>query len=185
MTRGLDTNQSNAVKAGHVAGVAFVELDFAVTLRLCTLPYAATWNGQTWMGVGSLGDISQIAENTNLQAAGVSLTLSGIDPTMISSALSEQYQGKAAKIWYCMIDPDTAQLIGTPLPVFTGRIDTMTIEVGATAAITLSAESKLIDFFRQRVTRFTSADQQAKYPGDGGLDYVAQMLDKTITWGRA
>ena len=185
MTHALDTNQAAALAAGHIEGIAFVQLDFTTTLRLSTLPYNFSWNGSTWIGTGTLGAISAIGENVDLQAQGVSLSLSGISPSLISTALGEQYQGKACQIWFCPLNPDTGQLIGTPIRIFSGRIDTMDIEVGEKATLTLQAEGKLIDFFRPRVSRYTDAEQQLRYPGDLGLQYVNSLIDVEIAWGRA
>lgn len=182
MSRSVDTAQSNALVAPHFSGIAFVELMFAVPLRVCTLGYPVDWNGYTWAGAGNLGSISPIGENSDLQAQGVNLTLTGIDPSLIQTALAEQYQGKQAQIWFCPLDGN-GQRIGSPIRIFNGRIDTMSIEAGKTATITLACESKLIDFFRPRVSRFNDADQQAKYPGDRGMEYAEQMVDKQITWG--
>lgn len=184
MTRALDASQSAALAAAHTSGVAFVQLDFTSTLRLSTLPYNFPWNGYTWTGAGQLGSIDEIGENIDLQARGVALTLTGIDPSLVSTALGEQYQGKQCQIWYCPLNPDNGQLIGTPIRIFAGRIDTMDIEVGEKAAITLNAESRLIDFFRPRISRYTDAEQQARFPGDLGLQFVNSLQDKTIIWGR-
>ncbi len=185
MTRSIDAGQIAAIGAPHFSGIAFVELDFTTALRLSTLPYAYPWNGYTWVGAGNLGSISPVGENSDLQAQGVTLSLAGIDPSLISTALSEQYQGKGCQIWFAPLNPDNGQLIGTPIRIFNGRIDTMNIEVGDTATITLTGESKLVDFFRARTARFNNADQQQRYPADLGLQYVDQMVEKTIVWGRA
>ena len=185
MTRAMDANQAAATTAAAGSGIAFVQLDFTTTLRLSNLPYNFSWNGFTWIGAGSLGEITPIGENVDLQAQGVSLTLAGIDSSLVSTALGEQYQGKPCQIWFCPLNPDNGQLIGTPMRIFSGRIDTMDIEVGETATITLAAEGKLIDFFRPRVARYTDAEQQLRYPGDLGLQYVNSLQEKEIKWGRA
>lgn len=183
MTR-VDSSQSAALVAPHMSGVAFVQVNLTDILYLSTLPYSFQWNGHTWIGAGNLGSISSVGENTDLQAQGVNLTLSGVDPSLIASALGEQYQGKQTQIWFCPLDAN-GQLIGTPIRIFNGRADTMSIEVALTAAITLAAESSLVDFFRVRSSRFNDEDQQAKFPGDLGFQYVAQMVEKQIVWGYA
>lgn len=184
MTR-TDAGQTSALSsaAPNFSGVAFVQLNFVQPLYLSTLPYSFVWNGITWIGAGNLGSISSIGENTDLQAQGVSLTLAGIDPGLISIALSEQYQGKQCQIWFCPLDAN-GQLIGNPIRIFNGRVDTMNIEAGSSATITLSAESALVDFFRVRASRFNDAEQQTRFPGDLGLSYVAQVVEKEIQWGR-
>ena len=94
MTRALDTNQTNALSASHISGISFVELDFSTPLYLCSLPYNFAWNSITWTGAGSLGSISPVGENGDLQAQGVQLSLTGVDSSLVSTALGEAYQGK-------------------------------------------------------------------------------------------
>lgn len=183
--RTTDSALTAALNDGHVYGVAFVQLDFdSGILRLCTLPFNFAWNGFTWVGAGNLGEISQIDEGTDLEAVGVDLTLGGVDPAMISTALGEQYQGKTSQVWFAPLTDDGV-LATTPVRFHKGRVDTMRIEVEQTATITLTAESTLADMFRARVSRFNHADQQARYPGDLGLQYLEEVVDKEIVWGRA
>ena len=59
----------------------------------------------------------------------------------------------------------------------------MGIEVGEKATITLTGESRLIDFFRPRISRYTDAEQQALYPGDLGLQYVNDLQEASVPWG--
>jgi hypothetical protein len=182
--RGLTTPQDGALQAPHVPGLCLVQLDFDQTIRLCNLGYTYSWNGYDWIGTGALGSIEQINEGADLEAKGVNLTLSGIPSDIIATALGEQYQGRRAQVWYAPLD-DAYQIIGAPIRVFYGRIDTMDIEVGETSSITLSAESKLVDWARPRVSRYNHEDQIAKYPDDLGFQYVAKMVEVELIWGRA
>lgn len=60
----------------------------------------------------------------------------------------------------------------------------MNTEVGDTATITLSAESRMVTWDRPRTRRYNNEDQQSRYPGDRGFEYVAQMVEKSLIWGR-
>ena len=48
----------------------------------------------------------------------------------------------------------------------------------------MTAESKLIDLERSRARRYTSEDQKIDYPDDKGLDFIADLQDKAVVWGR-
>ena len=64
-------------------------------------------------------------------------------------------------------------------------MDQMNISEGPdTSTIELSVENKLVDLERPRVRRFTSAYQKSVYPNDLGLDFVEDLQDKDISWGR-
>ena len=64
-------------------------------------------------------------------------------------------------------------------------MDVMTVDDdGATAQISITAESKLIDLERSRARRYTSEDQKIDFPNDKGLEFITGLQDKTIVWGR-
>jgi hypothetical protein len=64
-------------------------------------------------------------------------------------------------------------------------MDQMNISDSAdTSTIELKVENKLIDLERARIARFTSGYQKSIYPNDKGLDFVEDLQDKKITWGR-
>ena len=52
------------------------------------------------------------------------------------------------------------------------------------STIELLVENKLVDLERARVARFTSGYQKSIYAGDLGLDFVEDLQDKQIPWGR-
>jgi hypothetical protein len=54
-----------------------------------------------------------------------------------------------------------------------------------TATIELTVENKLIDLERPRIARYTSAYQKSVYPGDKGMDFIEDLQDKEIVWGRS
>ena len=65
-------------------------------------------------------------------------------------------------------------------------MDQMNIEEsGETSTIQLLVENKLVDLERARVARFTSGYQKSIYAGDLGLDFIEDLQDKTIVWGKA
>src|ERR1035438_462765 len=48
-----------------------------------------TWNGQVWTGIGTLGSISTIEEGSTVAAKGITLTLSGIDASLLNDVMTE------------------------------------------------------------------------------------------------
>ena len=64
-------------------------------------------------------------------------------------------------------------------------MDLMNIDDGGqTCTISVSAESRLIDLDRTRERRYTSEDQKIDFPNDKGLEFIADLQDKEIIWGR-
>lgn len=185
MARTLTSAVEAALLAEHVALVAFAELDFASGfVRATTCAYDVVWNTYTWTGLGNLAGIEAIGESSEFFAHGVALRLSGIPPAMVSTARTEHYQGRAARIWIAPLD-GSHQVIADPFLAWVGRMDVMTIEMGKTATITVSTETRFADWDRPRTRLYSDADQQAEYPGDTGMSRLEQLAEKTLSWGSA
>jgi hypothetical protein len=162
-------------------------------------------DGTEWVGLGQLLDISAIEETSEMSVKGASISLSGIPSNLLSLALSEPYQGRIAKIYFGTFQQgsilqETSDYIllqdGSRInlesastgfnELFSGYMDQMNIEeAGDTATIEMMVENKLIDLERARVARFTSGYQKSVYPGDLGMDFIEDLQDKKISWGRA
>lgn len=163
-----------------------VELQFVTeTVRVWSGVGPLAWDGQTWAGVGLLGRVSAVEETLELRAAGASFQLSGVPADLIHHVVAEPIQRRQVRLWLAFFDADW-QLVPEPVLLFSGRMDTVEIQDGGpTATITLYAESRLRDLERARLRRYTDADQQAEYPGDLSLAYVAPLQELSILWGRA
>ena len=162
-------------------------------------------DGTEWVGLGQLLNISAIEETSEMSVKGASISLSGIPSELLSLALSEPYQGRIAKIYFgtfqqgsilqetsdyiLLQDGSRINLESTSTgfnELFSGYMDQMNIEeAGDTATIEMMVENKLIDLERARVARFTSGYQKSVYPGDLGMDFIEDLQDKRISWGRA
>jgi hypothetical protein len=161
----------------------------------------------TYTGTGSMLQISEVKETADIAAAGATLTLSGIPTEILALALQEPYQGRLCYIKFGMIgankdfllkqdgsfillEDSSAIDISTGDPnvlttLFTGYMDQMAIEEGPdTSIISLAVESKLIDLDRPRVQRYTSASQKARYANDLAFDFIPDLQDKPLSWGR-
>lgn len=184
MARDIASLTLAAGKAGVVRPVLLARLEFASgPVRATSAPFDIVHDGETYLGVGNLGSLSAVPEGAELQGYAVQLTLSGIPAALISLALADTYQGRDARLYLGLLD-EGHQLIGAPLLIFRGRMDTMDVELGSTATITLTIQSRLADWERPRLLRYTHEQQQADYPDDKGFEFIAQMAEKTIYWGR-
>ena len=161
-----------------------VELEFdSGSVRLWNGYIDLEIDGSTFIGSADLMAVSGVEETGEIAAKGINMTLSGISTSLISIALSENYQNRTARVYIGSI---AANGTVSAYTLFSGRMDVMTIEEnGETATISLSAENRLIDLERPRVRRYTSEDQKSLYPGDLGLDYVNDLQDKTLDWGKS
>jgi len=185
MPRDLPTGFAAAAAAPTLAPVFLAELFWPTgTVRAWNGYGDIVFAGNTYTGTGHLGTISAIRESRDGTANGVQLRLSGIPSSLITLALADDTQGAAAKIYFGILDAAGAFTV-TPYLMFDGIIDVCPIEDdGETATITVNLEKELIDS-RTRGRRYTDEDLQSDYAGDLGLEYVAGLQNKELTWGRA
>jgi hypothetical protein len=161
-------------------------------------------DGTEWIGLGQLLSISSIEETSEMAVKGATITLSGIPSELLSLALGTPYQGRVAKIYFGTFLRDSLlQETGNYIllegggrinlesmskgfnELFSGYMDQMNIEEsGEISSIQLAVENKLIDLERARVARFTSGYQKSIYPDDDGLNFIEDLQDKKIPWGR-
>lgn len=178
MTR---TNSPSGFNDQQLTAFMAVELFFdSGTVRIWNGIGDLTFNSNTYSGTGQFLNVSSIEESAEIGAKGVTLSLAGISSTILSYALSENYQYRNINIHVGTIDGATVD----SYQIFSGRMDVMTIdEQGETCAISLSAENRLIDLERPRVRRYTSEDQKSLFPGDKGFDFVNSLQETEIQWG--
>lgn len=185
MTRPLAPAVLHAVGASVARLVWLVRLDYpSGVVTACSAPFPLVWGGETYFGVGSLGSVGAADEGAELQSYSLQITLAGVKPEYVAAALGEAYQGRDARVYVAMLDADHA-VIGDPVLVFRGRMDTQDIELGTEATITVTIVSRLVDWDRPRISRYTNEDQQSRFPGDRAFEFVNSLVDATIYWGRS
>ncbi len=183
MTRNLTALATTESQGALVRAVALVKLQFdSGDVRVWSGRGQLTWNAETYEGVGDLGKISAVEEGVEQKAFGIGLELSGVPVELVSIALDEDVQGRTCQLWLGFLD-GAYTLVADPVLVFQGRMDTMDVELGDTATVSLTAESRLVDWERARIRRYTDADQQESFAGDKGFEFVNETVEKEIVWG--
>jgi hypothetical protein len=183
--RDLSSAMQTELAAQKLTPVMFFEGEWtAGFLRFWTGIGTITWGGKTWTGAGNVLGISPIEETTQLRAAGVRVSLSGMSQDIIATVLQYAAYGRSGSIWLGCLAGDSGTLVSDPYLMFQGNLDVPSIEeTGDTCQISVSYESRLIDLERASDRRWTQDDQQIAYPGDKGFEFMAKMVDKTVTWG--
>jgi hypothetical protein len=138
-----------------------------------------TIQAETYTGAGNLINIGGLDEVADMSAKNATATLNGVPAPLISLALQENYQHRKCRILFGVTDVDDA------VEVFSGFIDELTIEDSAeTGTISINIESKWVRLDRPNIRRYTSESQKTRYPSDTFFDWVTDMQDKEVVWGR-
>lgn len=177
------TNQTAAIQP-HAEVVTFVDLDFASGhLRLHTRTGTITWGGYDWLGVGKLGAIDAVKEDAELRPNTVTLQLSGVDASVITVAMSEDYHGRAVRMYQGLLNVESFALVATPETVFVGVMDYMTVALGQNSgSITVNCENELARWQKPRALLYTHESQQLLYPGDRFFDMVPTIQSRVLDW---
>lgn len=208
MTRELPSEMATAfATAGTVRGVVAALAEFRFlsgTIGMWTGFGVLDYNDVQYVGGGNLIGISPYEESADLQAKGMTFTLTGVPLNLVSIALQENYQSRLMRLYIAMVDiesfiatedepgfvltegGDRIKLQGRVNGIyrlFSGLMDKMVIEdTDESATIKLSCENVISLLKRNKVRRYTSEDQKSRYPGDKFFDHMAQLQDKELVW---
>lgn len=180
MTRSTPQSLLTALSQPQVQPFYAVDMNFtSAPVRFWTGYGDRTINGDTYLGSGNLLSITGLDEVNDLSAKSITLQLSGVPASLVSLALQEPYQNRECKVYFGTTDTTT------PIEVFSGLMNVMTIEdSGETSVISLTVESKLIRLEKSSNWRYTEGSQKARYSSDTFFNYVSDLQDKTLVWGR-
>ena len=181
MSRTVPAAILSALQGASVEPFYAVEAQFTGgTVRLWTGYGDRTIESNTYTGAGTLLSISGLDEVADLSAKSITVTLSGIDQTVLSLALAEPYQRRKLRVLFGVVGNSAS------VELFSGQMNTMTIEdSGETSTVTILVDSKLVELERASNRRYTSESQKSRHAGDTFFDYVAKLQDRQLVWGRS
>tara|TARA_R100000988_G_scaffold101603_1_gene74855 strand:- start:593 stop:1171 length:579 start_codon:yes stop_codon:yes gene_type:complete len=189
MARNITTAFNNAVSAQNVIPFFAVSLAFSTgTLYLWNgygdISLTAGGSTNTYTGLGDASGLSPVDEQSAVQASGANLVLNGVKSSLISTALSAQYTNRDGKIFLGMFDT-SKNVVADVYTLFVGKMDVMIIrETGDTSTIELKLENRLIALERAIERRYTDEDQKNLFPGDKGFEFIPDLQDKQLVWGK-
>ena len=129
---------------------------------------------------------SSIKESVEIIVSKITLSLSGVDGSMISRFLNKQYIDRDIRLYTAFLDSSQV-LVVNPILVFEGRMDTPVISdnpVGGKSTITVTATNTWVDFSRKTGRHTNHEEQQIFFAGDKGFEYASEIV-KDIVWGKS
>lgn len=185
MPRNFDAATSGQLEAATIRIAMFLKITFrSETSYISTLPCNFSWGGQMWIGAGSMGKVGVIEEGLNVEARGITVTLSGIDSALLSESLSDIKLGAGATLYLGFFQPNALALVTTPVVLFAGVVDQPSITMADDKVeISLAIESSLIRLQRSSNLMLTPADQKIDHPDDTGMDQVQLLAWQALRWG--
>lgn len=193
MTRTLDASIATAV-TNNAAGteilnwLSLLRLDLdsgSVFLNSGTQDFS--FDGQTWIGVGGMGSLSGVPENTSLGTAQITATLSHIPltslPDFVDEFTNNDPVGRNWKTYIAFLNADfSTKAVLTMDSGFIGSPEMGESAEAGSIALTLLNETTrlaLVTFYRM-----TNQGQQSIWPGDEGFEFVTDTNLAEISWGK-
>tara|TARA_Y100000004_G_scaffold192912_1_gene254316 strand:+ start:669 stop:1313 length:645 start_codon:yes stop_codon:yes gene_type:complete len=184
--QGIDTKVSvRLAETNHTLFLACEAQFDTETLRVWNGINDTTINGQTFTGASGLLTVSDIQDNTEMKSSSLTVSLNGMDATVLNLALTENYQNRLITLFLGYLDGGTDEVCGT-MTIFKGRMTQMSIDdTPEGSRISVNAENRLVDLNRPNMLRYSKESQEFLHTGDDCFNQVNNIADKEIFWGRS
>jgi len=188
--RDISTLNQAAINAKVVRPILFGRFAFASGVKRMHTeigPRTAVhpvYGSELYFGIGDFGGITaNISESLGSTANPLRLGLSGINATLVSDALTDDYHGRDAELMFGF-DDENGDLLDDPVILWSGYMDKVDISFSqGKAEMTLTCESRATVLQGFSDIRFTDEQLQYDYPGDVAGEYIYRMLDMQLKWG--
>ncbi|CUL01094.1 unnamed protein product [Escherichia phage slur01] len=172
----------NAMEQSNVSLVLAAEIDFpSGVTRVHTGTGVVVINGQTFLGVGTLGDVGSVTEENSTSSSTMSMALSGLDMSLVGETLNEEVIGRNV-VCYIAVMSDQGNVIAANI-LFEGFITDTALQAGQQNALSYVISNVFERWSQGLPDRYTDESQQRLYPGDRFFRYIAQMAERSIFWG--
>jgi len=145
-----------------------------------------TFDGNDYLGVGYFMGFSDIEEAAEVMVSTMTLSLSGIDKTMINLLFNNDYINRVVKVFTAFLDVDSHVLVISPVLIFEGKMDSPVINENpddGKSTISVSATNAWVDFNRKTGRHANNEEQEVLFPGDKGFEFASQNTTRLL-WGR-
>ena len=181
MSRDITATNLAEINAAHLHGVILAKLEFGTPVYCHSGIGTITYDGDDYLGVGQFGNISNATETELLRVTSMTLSLSGVDANLLSEGLDSGTYGDVVTL-FVGYRQDDGTLVDDPWVLWKGILEYASIRQGAENVIQLTAKYDLAVLDDKHGGRFTDEDQQTRFTGDIGFQYVTDMPGQKIRW---
>ena len=187
MARGLSNSVKTELATGNIDPVLLIEIGFSTPIYLTNASFDLTssisGSSRIYQSNGHLRSITGVNETNRPSKNTLSISLSAVDQTYVSIALSENIINDNVYIYRGYLDSNNA-LISDPFLLFFGTIDEYKISDNTTTAnLILSITSHWGNFSKTSGRTTTDNSQQRFFTSDKGMEFAALTV-RDIKWGR-
>lgn len=181
MSRDISATNLAEINASHLQPVTMVKMEFGTPVYAHSGIGTLTYDGNDYLGVGAFGSINSTKESESLTPSPLTLSLSGVDSSLIAGALDSGSYGDGITI-YEGYRQDDGTLVDDPWIVWKGTLEFSNISLGAEGAISITVKHDLAVLIENDGGRFTDEDQQLRFTGDVAFEFVTDMPGLQLEW---
>lgn len=178
----LSGTLASAVAGGNPRPIGLVRLDLPTAsfyLAERQVP-ALTYNGDTYVGDGTLLGVSPIGERADGRFQGVTINLAATDE-LLDVVLANRIRYSPAEIAWAFVD-ENDELLDPPESLGAFLVSTYQLDAEA-RSLAVQIESVAIRLKRTNVVLGAHNDQQGRYPGDTIFKFTPIIDGKEFAWG--
>jgi hypothetical protein len=170
-----------------VVPVFLVKLDLRTQAQYLTnWPLQIDALGQSFQGLGQLGEVGPLKESEDGAEEKITLTLSAVNNSLLAGFLGSvsEYQDREVSIWLLMLNKDTLQPSEAPVLRFSGLMDQVGVIRGEEESkITLDCRTGgYAPRNNPSTLRLNDVQHRERHPGELGLSFVQSLIDVPTVW---
>ena len=180
MPRGLSASILAQIASKRMEPVYLLHIGFdGYDLNAWTGQGDLAFDSKTWKGEGIVLEWPSVKESVELEADNITLTLDGNYSYPINITDPDLYRARTCEIYIGFLDDVGALLATNVYQVFSGKVSTVGLSEDTTDdTFSVSAESRLVDLSRAKVSKYTNESQLQIFPADKGLEYATTAQTK-------
>lgn len=191
MARSIGSNFNTQISSNSVRPFFAFKIGYSSDqLRIWTGYHTISIDSEDYIGGGTLIQLDSVNESADIKATGITVSLSGLDSSILSSAITQVANGVPAELYFGVLTTSgsgasaSTTVVDTPYLLFEGFLDEINIaDTGDTSDISFTIENKMVILEKPVDRRYTDQDQKNLFPGDKGLEFIADIQLKAIAWG--
>lgn len=190
MTRDFSSSFITGLQADSAEErVHLLELQYSTSVvRISTGSRDIDWNGLTWNAVGGHLVVGQLEESGD--GVALDLQLGGIDQSIVSILLSENFRGQPVRLYQAHLDQSAGTVEAELLFPDGLQLDSYQVEENVTrgAPITVTIRTRVMHRLTQdefRGIRANTMSHQRHFPGDTFFQHVPALTARmaNLLWG--
>lgn len=182
MSRGLSSSNQAQIAASFLHSVILVHMAFDTPAYAHSGVGNIEFDGNTYLGVGTFGMLDEVIESEEINAKAFQMGLSGVDSDQLTVALDSGKYGDVITFYEGYLSDD-GTLVDDPWLLARGIFENAEAVLDDENVVIINVKHDIAMLEEKDGSRFSDEDQQNRFSGDLGLEFVTDATSVKLTWG--